>query len=70
MSTYLPTEAADKLCPQMLPFIGDDIDDPPRQFFCRGTQCMAWRWAPRTGLDIRLRGYCGLAGKPETDIAP
>jgi hypothetical protein len=40
---------------------------------CQGSECMAWRWdlegnkeraeGPK-GVDERMEGYCGLAGKP------
>ena len=37
---------------------------------CGGSKCAAWRWADwskdEAGFNkLPLRGYCGLAGKPE-----
>ena len=62
-----PKEAAEKWCPQSM---GEDVRWPK----CQGSDCMAWRWNSdlRRGLSDVLkqesrpmRGYCGLAGKPE-----
>ena len=37
---------------------------------CWGSQCMAWRWQDRknpAGNDTARRGFCGLAGRPDTE---
>ena len=61
-------EAPEYECPQAI--ISDNY------VYCRGSRCMAWRWADEAvpelkddGLNIRrvfstTHGYCGLAGRP------
>lgn len=60
---YTPQEAAERLCPQMLQFIGPG--EPTPECFCRGVRCMVWRWsqADPAAKNLRRRGYCGLAGE-------
>ena len=58
----LPAEAAEVLCPQMLHLVTTDAVDPPRICLCRGPRCMAFRFLPGDGTELRRRGYCGLAG--------
>jgi hypothetical protein len=63
MTAVTPAEAADKLCMQMLPFIGSR--EPTRECMCRGPRCMSWRWLPDdvvAASELQRKGYCGLAG--------
>jgi len=54
---YTQQEAKYKLCPYALSASAEIAN-----LFCRGCECMAWRWS--TNKDSLLKGHCGLAGKP------
>lgn len=57
-------EAPEYECPQAI--ISDSY------VYCRGSRCMAWRWADEDWsdpenvkmLEPHTHGYCGLAGRP------
>lgn len=72
MTALMPSEAAERLCPQLLAFRDTTAPDEWAGCYCQGPKCQAWRWAPRKGQydhppELRRRGYCGLAGRPEAD---
>jgi hypothetical protein len=45
---------------------------PGKHEYCKGDDCMAWRWSPKNlgWIDPELRGYCGLAGVPQEAAVP
>lgn len=58
-------DAPDYECPQAM--------TSEKYFHCRGSRCMAWRWADNIVKHNKLEladgkstthGYCGLAGRP------
>lgn len=46
----------------------DFREGPVPEAYCRGSECMAWRWefGPKESkrMGTPPSGYCGLAGKP------
>jgi hypothetical protein len=62
MSAFLPADAAQKICPNMLVFLSSFSSEPTPDCMCRGPCCAAWRWADPSADELRRRGYCGLGG--------
>lgn len=71
------TEAKTKWCPMVLYDQGRPLNRDACYHgagtHCIGSECMMWRWASidmdeddyaRLSAEGKLRGYCGLAGKP------
>lgn len=58
INVYLEKEAKTKICPSQL-----------GHGRCVVSECMAWRYIetlnPKTLLQDKVAGYCGLAGKPD-----
>lgn len=60
-------EAEEKICPH----ISVDDSGDRHVVFCKGKDCMAWRWRRlQIGNDIWWDGYCGLHGLPTENGPP
>ena len=67
-------EAKKKWCcgPPMVVFAAKiaarDMTSGPNDGCCVGSDCMAWRWGPKSqsphGYNVNREGRCGLAGGP------